>query len=234
MNKKRFVRIAQVLLASAMTLTVTGLAKAKNKSSEKIILVTPSELPVLARANGEAMLLRETSNGRTLLYIEQSQGARLAIFDVSDPANVEAEGTAQINASGSFDFVSSLGHNQELVRFRGGQGDAILNFRNAKSPTLNTVQGLDFQGSVQRLGNAGFMVANQPVSAPADPNYEVVDLSNSTGADLVYGVKQVRQQITNPDTGTTFLLTADGLYLVRRPAVEKENDIHKWQMSHPG
>jgi hypothetical protein len=234
MNKKRIVRIAQVMLATAATLTVTGLAEANNKSSEKIILVTPAELPELARVDGKAMLLRETNDGRTLLYIEQSQGARLAVFDVTDPANVKQEAVAQINASSSFDFVSSLGHNQELVRFRGGQGAAVLNFRNAKSPTLNTVPGLDLHGSVQRLGNAGFIVADQPLTAPADPNYEVVALSNSTDADRVYDVNQVRQQITNQDTGTTFLLTADGLYLVRRPAIEKEYDIHEWQMSHPG
>ena len=234
MNKKRIVRIGQVTLAAAMTLTITGLAEAKSKPSDRIILVTPSELPELARVNGEAMLLRATNDGTTLLYIEQSQGARLAIFDVTDPANVKEEATAQIDASGSFDFVSSLGHNQELVHFRDGQGDAVLNFHNAKLPTLNTVDGLDLQGSVQRLGNAGFMVTSQSVSAPEDPNYQVVALSNSTDADRVYDVSQVRQQITNQDTGTTFLLTADGLYLVRLPAIEQENDIHEWQMSHPG
>ena len=38
-----------------------------------------------------------------------------------------------------------------------------------------------------------------------------------------------------PDqTGTTFLLAADGLYLIRRPAVEEEYEIHQWQLSHPG
>jgi hypothetical protein len=234
MNKKRIGRIAQVTLATAMAFTITGIAEAKDNPSHKIILVTPSELPELARVNGEAMLLRETNDGRTLLYIEQGQGARLAVLDVTDPAKVKEESTAQINASGPFDFVSSLGHNQELVHFRDGRGDAVLNFRNAKSPTLNTVPGLDLQGSVQRLGNAGFIVADQPLTAPADPNYEVVALSNSTDADRVYDVNQVRQQITNQDTGTTFLLTADGLYLVRRPAIEQENDIHEWQMSHPG
>ena len=35
-------------------------------------------------------------------------------------------------------------------------------------------------------------------------------------------------------TGTTFLLATDGLYLIRRPAVEEEHDIHEYQMSHPG
>jgi hypothetical protein len=50
----------------------------------------------------------------------------------------------------------------------------------------------------------------------------------------VADVKQVREKIRNDETGTTFLLTADGLYLIRRPAVEEEYKIHEWQMSHPG
>jgi hypothetical protein len=48
----------------------------------------------------------------------------------------------------------------------------------------------------------------------------------------VYHVKQVRQEITDYETGTTFLLAADGLYLVRRPTVEKEYKFHRLQMSH--
>jgi uncharacterized beta-barrel protein YwiB (DUF1934 family) len=36
----------------------------------------------------------------------------------------------------------------------------------------------------------------------------------------VFDVKQVRAQVANQDTGTTFLLTDNGLYLIRRPAVE--------------
>jgi len=38
-------------------------------------------------------------------------------------------------------------------------------------------------------------------------------------------VNQVRQEITNSETGTTYLLTTDGLYLIRRPAVEERYKI---------
>jgi hypothetical protein len=41
------------------------------------------------------MMLHDTTDGRTLLYIEQNHGARLAIFDVTDPAHVI--GRAQVN-----------------------------------------------------------------------------------------------------------------------------------------
>jgi hypothetical protein len=42
----------------------------------------------------------------------------------------------------------------------------------------------------------------------------------------------VVEKITNYDTGTTFLLTPDGLCLIRRPAVEAELRIRQQQMTH--
>jgi hypothetical protein len=108
LNKKRIVRIAQLTLAAVAALILTGNAEARNHPSNKIILVRPTELPELARVAGQAMLLHETGDGRTLLYIEQDHGARPAIFDVTDPAHVKQEGSAQVEAPGSFDFVSSI------------------------------------------------------------------------------------------------------------------------------
>jgi len=77
------------------------------------------------------------------------------------------------------------------------------------------------------------LIADQPnaQSDSNDPNYQVVDLSNP---NPVADVKHVFEKITNDETGTTFLLATDGLYLIRRPAVEEEHDIHDYQMSHPG
>jgi hypothetical protein len=235
LNKKRITRIAQLALAAVAALTLTGDAEARNHPN-KIILVRPADLPELARVPGQAMLLHYTGDGKTHLYIEQNHGARLAIFDVSDPAHVKEEGSAQVDAPGTFDFVSSLGDYAELVRFRNGQGEAVLNLHKAKVPTLKTIQGLGVQGSTERLGDDGLIAADQSnaQSDANDPNYQVVDLSNPLHPNPVADVKQVREKITNDETGTTFLLTADGLYLVRRPAVEEENFIHEWQLSHPG
>ena len=108
-----------------------------------------------------------------------------------------------------------------------------------KVPTLNTIPGLNVQGSAERLGDDGFIIADQPNAPNAqsdanDPNYQVDDLSNPLHPNPVGDVKQVLEKITNDETGTTFLLTAGGLYLIRRPAVEEEYYIHEWQMSHPG
>jgi len=236
MNTKQIIRIAQLTFTAAAALTLSAYAEAKNHPSNKIIVVRPADLPELARVTGQAMLLHETGDGRTLLYIEQNHGARLAIFDVSDPAHVKQEQAAQLEASGSFDFVSSLGDRAELVRFRNSQGEAVLDLHKAKVPTLKMVQGLNSEGSMERLGDDGFILASQPnaQAKPSDPNYQVVQISNSLQIDRVADVQHVREKITNRETGTTFLLTADGLYLIRRPAVEEEYKMHEYQMSHPG
>ncbi len=235
MNKNRITRIAQLALAAVAALTFAGQAEARNHSN-KIILVRPEDLPELARVPGQAMLLHYTGDGKMHLLVEQDHGARLAVFDVTDPAHVKEEAAAQVNAPGAFDFVSSLGDYAELVRFRNGQGEAVLNLHKVKVPTLKTIPGLNVQGSTQRLGSDGLMVTDQPgaQSDANDPNYQVVDLSNPLNPNPVGDVKNVLEKITNNETGTTFLLTPDGLYLVRRPAVEEEYEIHQYQMNHPG
>ena|SRR5258708_3996395 len=227
MNKKRVVRIALSTLTSVAALTFTRPAEARNHPSNTIILVRPTNLPEPARQAGEAMLLDQSRNGRTLLYIEQDQGARLAIFDVTDPANIKALASVQLEAPGSFDFVLPLRDRAELVRFRDGQGEAVLDLHKVKYPTIKTIQGLKFQGSTRRLGDDGFMIADQGSGQPDanDLDYQVVETANARELNRVYDVKQVRQEITNDETGTTYLLTADGLYLIRRPAVEEKYKI---------
>ncbi len=159
---------------------------------------------------------------------------------MSDPANIKEETAVRLQAPGSFDFVSPLGDYAELVRFRDGEGEAVLNLHKAKFPTLSTVQGLNVEGSTKRLGDDGLIVTdqNQPnvpsVATATDPNEQVIDISNPLKPRTVADMKQVLEEITNDETGTTFVLTPDGLYLIRRPAVEEENFIHEWQMSHPG
>lgn len=239
MNRNQVIRATQLTVAAVAAFTLTGQAEAKSHAN-RIIVERPAQLPELAQVPGQAMMLHPTGDGRTILYIEQNQGARLAIFDVTDPAHIKQVGSAEVDAAGAFDFVSSLGDNAELVRFRNGQGEAVLNLRKVKAPTLSAIQSLDLQGSTQRLGDDGFLVAEsaaQPtmLSGATDPtDYEVVDISNPLHPNTIADMKRVIEEITNDETGTTFVLTHDGLYLIRRPAVEEENFIHEWQMSHPG
>jgi hypothetical protein len=223
LNKKRIIRIARLSLTAAAALIMASQVGARNRPS-KVVLMSPAELPELARVSGQAMVLHATGDGRTFLYVEQNDGARLAIFDVTDPTRIKQEGGAQLDALGSFDFVSSLGDYAELVRFRNGQGEAVLDLHKAKLPTIQIVPGLKFDGSTEILVGDGFAIANQ-VSVRSDANardYQIFATVNSREPERVYDVKQVRQEITNDETGTTFLLAIDGLYVIRRPAVEEE------------
>jgi hypothetical protein len=103
-----------------------------------------------------------------------------------------------------------------------------------KLPTITIVPGLKFRRSTGRPEGDGFVTISDQLSVPSDANpldYQIT--ANSGEPDRVYEVKQVRQEITNHDTGTTFLLAEDGLYLIRRPTVEKEYKFYLLQVSHP-
>jgi hypothetical protein len=201
---KRLRRAATAIV----TCGLVAAAAAHANSSDNIVLVPPTELPALARQTGEAMFLHDTIDGRTLLYIEQNQGARLATFDVTDPVHIIGKGSVRLDASGPFDFVSPLGDHTELVRYRQNHDDAILDLPRMKDPQLKTVLGLTLRDPITTLGSVGFTVSGQAKAGPRD--YQIVD--------TVYSV-------TKTDTGTTFMLTDNGLYVIRRPTVEWNHQL---------
>lgn len=214
-------------LALAIVLGAIAVARAAYANPpNEIVLVAPSNLPALARQTGEAMFLHDTLDGRTLLYVEQHKGAQLAIFDVTDPAHVTGKGSVQLDAAGPFDFIADLGKRGELVRFRGGQGEAVLDLRSV--PVLMKVPGLDTRNSTILLADEGSRLTGQALNAAVGQgtrDYKVFQSGELPGDDRVLEVRQVRQEVTNPDTGTTFLLAENGLYLVRRPALEAAPEV---------
>jgi hypothetical protein len=227
MNEYTGGKVSKRLCRAAMTLAVSGLvtvAAVHANPSNSIVLVPPTELPVLARQSGEAMLLNDALDGRTFLYIEQNEGSRLAILDVTDPGQIKGAGSVQLDASGPFDFISPVGNQGELVRFRQGDEEAVLDLRK-RTPSLKTVQGLTLTGAVTRLGNDGFTVSGHAPELQRARDYEVVETANSRELDQVFDVRQVREELTKADTGTTFLLTEKGLYVVRRPAIETVHQV---------
>jgi hypothetical protein len=188
-----------------------------------LVLVPPKDLPELAQQSGEAMLLQPRPDGRTLLYIEQSQGADIAVLDVTDPGHVKGEGAVHLGAPGPFDFVLPLKRDSQLIKFRQNQTEAVLDLHKVWSPSLQTVQGLTFQGSITRLGDDGFITTNKMDSiAPPALDYQVVDTATLQNLNLAFDVKHVREQVTDSSTGATFLLAENGLYVIRRPAVEMD------------
>jgi hypothetical protein len=215
-------RLTLATILAALSVVSAGYANPSND----IVLVPPANLPTLARQGGEAMFLHDTKDGRIFLYVEQHQGTQLAIFDVTDPARVRGEGSVQLDASGPFDFVADLGKRGELVRFREGQGEAVLDLRN--NPVLMKVQGLDTRNSTILLADYASRLTGQAFNAPVGQgtrDYKIFQSGESPSEDRVIEVRQVRQDVTNPDTGTTFLLAQNGLYLIRRPALEAAPEV---------
>jgi hypothetical protein len=232
-------KLSRYLRGVAVAIVTSGILAAPAvyaKASGNIILVPPTDLPELARQSGDAMLLHETSDGRTLLYIEQNQGARLATFDVTDPVHIKGKGSVQLDASGPFDFVAPLGPQTELIQFRQDLEDAVLDLHKEKVPSLKAVPGLTLQGQIMRLFNDGVTLTGQATAMQPAQDIQVIETANAQSLSRVFEVKQVREEVTNAGTGTTYLLTENGLYLIRRPAVEsdKRRREEEWFWEHTG
>ena len=226
-------RLSKDLRRAAIAIVATGSIAAPAafaKPANNLIIVPPTDLPELARQTGEAMFLHDTVDGRTLLYIEHNQGAELAILDVTDPGHIKGEGLVQLDAAGPFDFVSSLGDRAEVIQFRQGQGSAVLDLHKVNVPTLTKVQGLTLQGATMALGDDGFIVTSRADSdAQSAQDAQVVVTASRGDPNHIFDIGEVRQELTKHDTGTTFLLTQSGLYVVRRPLVERENELRERQ-----
>jgi hypothetical protein len=233
-----FCRAVMAVIAGGIVVLPTVHAKPSNN----IVVVPPTDLPELARQPGDEMFLRDAIDGKTFLYVEQNHGAKLAAFDVTDPRHVKSDGSVQLGADGPFDFISPLAGEKELVRFRQDQGEAVLDFHKAGSPSLKQLPGLDSPRQLTLLGNVEFTVSGQTVpslkATDKQPigDYPVFDTSSLRGPVPVFEVKQVREELTKQDTGTTFLLTDGGLFLIRRPRVESEKQRREqeWWWQHNG
>jgi hypothetical protein len=104
------------------------------------------------------------------------------------------------------------------VWFRNGQGEAVLNLQKVKTPTLNIIQGLYFQGSTEFLGDSVLLVAEGPTvqSDANDTDYQVVDISNLLHPNSMTDIKQVLEKITNDETGTTSCVIICGILAASR------------------
>jgi hypothetical protein len=66
-------------------------------------------------------------------------------------------------------------------------------------------------------------VVSNPISDPR--NYKVLDTSIPSHPGLLASVPAVKQRLSNPDTGTLFLLNTDGVTVVRQLQIEQENQL---------
>jgi hypothetical protein len=223
--------ITAAVMAAGIAVAPVVHAKPKPKvmtasDGSKLILASPAILPELARQDGEALLLHETGDGRMFLYLEQARGAQLGIFDVSDPSDIKALGAVHLDAPGSFDFIAAAGEHAETVRFRESQEVAVLDLHKVNAPAIKTPQTLKLPVPTAHL--AEMVDDDQPNAYGA-----VAVAANLQEPTRAFDIEGVRAQVTNNNTGTTFLMTANGLYVVRRRTLEQEYAAHQDQLSNP-
>jgi hypothetical protein len=112
----------------------------------------------------------------------------------------------------------------EPVRYQQGAEYAVLDLTRVTDPKLNTVPGLTLPGLISGANHSVFAVSEPTMDAPPVRDFGPIDtvLSYELAYELdrLFDVKQVRAQMTGTDAGTTLMLTDNGLYLIRRPAVD--------------
>jgi len=223
-------RLGNIAIAVVTGLLLSLPVQAEIKShSGNLIVEEPGDLPEMARIPGQSLFLYQVADRTTYLYVEQQNGARLAIFDVTDPAKIKAVDWVRISASGAFDFVRYLNERSELVRFRDSGQLAELGLRDPKSPTLKA--SLSTTGHTESLGQNGVVMINAHYRyvGGVGHDYRLIDVSNPGHPVPVATIKQVKHKVVNEETGTTYLLGSEGLTVVRRPRVEEDNKIEEIQ-----
>lgn len=214
---------AGMLVLTGLLMAMPLQAEVRSKSHE-LIIMEPRDLPEQAQVPGNSFFLYQDDNFNTYLYVEQLQGAKLSVFDVTDPAKIKLVSSTAMTVPGAYDFVRPLDGHAEMIRFRDNKGVAVLDLRKAKNPTFKLVSALSDPGSTEALGETGFLMVNEPHdyvrAIPRD--YQVVDIATPSDPTVLATVKQVKHKVVNGDTGTTFLLGSDGLTVVRRTSVESD------------
>jgi hypothetical protein len=219
-----------LVVAASILSTSSAEAEIHSRSKQLAVMEAP-DLPEQAQIPGNSLFLHSDSAGDTYLYIEQQRGARLSVFDVTDPARIKLVVSTPLAAEGAFDFIRPIGDHAELVYFRDSQKEAVLDLRKTKRPALRMISTVTDLGPAETLGENGLLVTSQAHKfAPAVArDYQVIDIAGSVPTELAT-VKDVKHRATNDETGTTFLLGSDGLTVVRRLRVEEEYKVNQMQM----
>mgnify|MGYP001271789680 CR=1 FL=1 len=223
--------LALGLVVTTAVLTTLPVKAEIHSGSKELIVMEARDLPEQAQAPGNSLFLHFNNGGSTYLYVEQQQGTRLSVFDVTDPARIKLVVSTPLAAEGAFDFVRPLGNNAELVYFRDSQKEAVLDLRKARRPVLLVISSVTDLGLAETLGQSGLLVASQAHSyTPAVAHdYQVIDVATSIPTPLTT-VNEVKHRVTNEETGTLFLLGSNGLTVVRRLNVENDYKVHQMQM----
>lgn len=224
MKKQLFAATILLVLAS----TVSANAVTDESQSKTIVVQSSSAVPVLGLEDSDAMYLQKTGDGRALLYVESAGGTELTTLDVTDPAKIQRVAETKLGASSVFDFIEPIGNDNVLIRYRDGSGEALLNVKHRNRPVVQTASAAAGTESAEKLGETGLLSASTDVVAPIvqnDPVYTVWDNTHAAHPNVLATIPGVIQRLANEDTGTLFLLSKDGVTVVRRLRVEQDHKV---------
>ncbi len=161
-------RIALLLISIPLFWNNSAHAAKKNRLPE-VVVMRPTDLPPAAQVSGQAMYLCALNFSR-YLYVEQDNGRRLAVFDVSRPARIKTIAEIELNAP-RFDFLQAVNSDLVLVGIRdllhGSIKLGVLDLQHPKKPVLSI------------LGDAEFGLVPRETSAHAlapEPAMEIRDI----------------------------------------------------------
>jgi hypothetical protein len=214
--------LAAAVLASA---AATTLPAAAAFLKPKLVVEDLPTRPALASDTSQDLMLRADVNGSAYLYVEQQQGALLAVFDVTDPGHIKLAAVVPTEGHGAYDFVTPIGNTAELVAFRDGSGTAVVDLRKPKSPRLS-VPTASTAGAIEPLGSSGYLTSSIPQIEPISTQPRNVQLVESSRHPRVLAsLTSVTRQVERPETGTVFLLADGKVTVVRRLDAERQFDI---------
>jgi LVIVD repeat-containing protein len=193
--------------------------------SKEVVILEPSELPEIAQSAGQSIELHRLGNGKTYLYVEQFQLRRLAILDVTEPSRIKPIGFVKLDVSAPFDFVRDLDSSTALICFRDDKGAAIVDLRKPSAPTLSMADALRQAAHTEEIGFTGILMVNEPRRDGDVParDFQIVDTSDPRSPRLLKTVSQVQKKLNDEETGTVYLVGAEGITAVRRPQVEERH-----------
>lgn len=223
--------ITSIAVGAALLFGTQWAHASKHSPSRDIIIVTPATLPSLAQQESQDLLLHSDGAGNTYLYLEQQDGARLAVLDVTDSAHIALAASVNTELSHPFDFVQAVGSSSELIRFRDSAGIAFLDLRHAKNPRVVTVANLT-SVPYEMLGESGYLAIERRAGTDATnlQGRDVQVIDTSATPRLIATVAHATREVSRAETGTTFLLSDEGLTVIRRTDVEEQHAEHELSM----
>lgn len=175
-----------IVLTAALALGVPMANASTRNSKTDIRVVPPSALPEVAQQASQDLLLHYSGAGTPYLYLEQKQGARLAVFDVSEPAHIQLAASVDTGVAKTYDFVQPVGSALELIRFRDGSGSALLKLGKAKAPRFEDIERSAVE-PIEMLGDSGYLAValQSPVQPVGLAGQDVQVVDSATGSLLV-------------------------------------------------